>query len=104
MICQIADDTNITYAASAIADLENVVNSELRKLICWLIINRLSLNVAKTEFMVIELNQGILPSRITKLILRSTGKSIEKVKEAKSFGLVIDEQLSWTRHIDQRRP
>ena len=99
-----ADDTNITYAGSAIADVENVVNSELRKLIFWLIINRPSLNVAKTEFMVIELNQGILLSRITKLILRSTGKSIEKVKEAKSLGLVIDEQLSWTRHIDQRRP
>ena len=67
-----AGDTNITYAASAIADFENVVNSELRKLICWLVINGLSLNVAKTEFMVIELNQRILLTRITKLILKST--------------------------------
>ena len=32
------------------------------------------------------------------------GKSIEKVKEPKSLGLVmsvIDEHLSWTRHIDE---
>ena len=30
-----ADDTIITNAASTIADFENVVNSELRKLNCW---------------------------------------------------------------------
>ena len=54
-----ADDTNITIAASAIADLEIVVNLVLRKLICWLVINMLSLNVFKTEFVVIESNQRI---------------------------------------------
>ena len=47
----------ITFAASTMADLENVVNSELRSLNCWLITNRLSLNVAKTEFMLIGSNQ-----------------------------------------------
>ena len=31
-----ADDTNITFAASTMADLENVINSELRNLNCWL--------------------------------------------------------------------
>ena len=41
-----ADDTNITYAASAIADVESVVISELRKLNCWLVTNRLSCTVA----------------------------------------------------------
>jgi len=49
-----ADHTNITFAASTMADLENVVNSELRNLNRWPITNRLSLNVAKTEFMVIK--------------------------------------------------
>lgn len=45
-----ADDLNINYAASAIADLENVVTSELRELkICWFVANCLSLNVSKTE-------------------------------------------------------
>ena len=34
-----ADDTNITFAASTMADLENV-NSELRNLNRWLITNR----------------------------------------------------------------
>ena len=54
-----ADDTNITFAASTMADLENVINSELRNLNCWLVTNKLSLNIAKTEFMVIGSNQRV---------------------------------------------
>jgi len=38
-----ADDTNITFAASTLIDLENAVNLELRNLQRWLITNRLSL-------------------------------------------------------------
>ena len=29
------------------------------------------------------------------------GKSIKKVKEAKSLGLLIDEHLSWAKHIEE---
>ena len=29
------------------------------------------------------------------------GKSIKKVKEAKSLGLFIDEHLSWAKHIEE---
>ena len=47
------DDTNITYVANTIADLENVTNSELTKHSCWFLTNKLNLYVAKTEFMVI---------------------------------------------------
>ncbi|CAB4007833.1 Hypothetical predicted protein, partial [Paramuricea clavata] len=52
-----ADDTNISYAANTIAELENVINSELKKLKSWLEANKLSLNIAKTEFMIIGSRQ-----------------------------------------------
>lgn len=55
-----ADDTNIAFAASALIDLEKGLNTELRSLNQSLIIsNKLSLNVAKTEFMVIGSNQRL---------------------------------------------
>ena len=54
-----ADDTKITFAASTLTDLERGLNSELRSLNIWLISNKLSLNVAKTEFMVIGSNQRL---------------------------------------------
>ena len=96
-----ADDTNITFAASTMIDLENVVNLELRNLQRWLIANRLSLNIAKTEFMVIGSNQRIHALSNNQIHIEIDGKSIKRVEEAKSLGLFIDEHLSWTKHIEE---
>ena len=96
-----ADDTNITFAASTMTDLENAVNLELRNLQRWLITNRLSLNIAKTEFMVIGSNQRIHTLSNNQIHIEIDGKSIKKVKEAKSLGLLIDEHLSWAKHIEE---
>ena len=82
-------------------DLENAVNLELRILQRWLITNRLSLNIAKTEFMVIESNQRIHTLSNNQIDIEIDGKSIKKVKEAKSLGLLIDEHLSWAKHIEE---
>ena len=49
-------DDNITFAASTMTDLENGLNSEFRSLN---LSNKLSLNVAKTEFMVIGSNRRL---------------------------------------------
>ena len=52
-----ADDTNLTASGNSIADVELAVNSDLDNLRNWLIANKLSLNVAKTEFMLIALHK-----------------------------------------------
>ena len=51
------DDTSISISGSSLADLEQETNSELLNLHGWLKANKLSLNVAKTEFMVIGSRQ-----------------------------------------------
>ena len=52
--------------------------------------------------MAIRSNQRIHALSNNQTNIEIDGKSIEKVKlEAKSLGLVIDERLSWTRHIDE---
>ena len=53
-----ADDTNLTASGDSIPYLENAVNSDPENLGKWLIANRLTLNVAKTEFMLIEQNNA----------------------------------------------
>lgn len=46
-----ADDTNITASGKCIInEVENAVNSDLENLRKWLMANKLSFNVAKTEF------------------------------------------------------
>ena len=61
-----ADDTNISIAANSVTELEQVINSELKNLHEWLLANRLSLNVAKTEFMIIGSRQRLLEHDIDK--------------------------------------
>ena len=95
-----ADDTNITFAASTLIDLEKCLNTELRSLNRWLISNKLSLNVAKTEFLVIGSNQRLHSFSDDQINVEINAKLITKVKEAKSLGVIIDEHLSWSNHID----
>ena len=95
-----ADDTNITFAASTFIDLEKGLNTESRSLNQWLISNKLSLNVAKTECMVIGSNQRLHSFSDEQINIEIDAKLITKVKEAKSLGVIIDEHLSWSNHID----
>ena len=54
-----ADETNITISGSSLTDLEQETNSELLNLQRWLKAHKVSLNVAKIEFMVIGSRQKL---------------------------------------------
>ena len=60
-----ADDTNVTFSAATIPDLESQINNDLKYIDRWLKANKLSLNVAKTEFMVISSRQKLQSLRAT---------------------------------------
>ena len=47
-----ADDTNIYYESNNLEKLEKKVNKELGKLQLWLNINRISLNINKTNYVI----------------------------------------------------
>ena len=48
-----ADDTTISLSSKSIADLQNDLNLDLLKLQDWLHANKLSLNVVKTQSLII---------------------------------------------------
>ena len=48
-----ADDTSICYSSSSLVDIDQTLNSELNDLKLWLQGNKLSLNVLKTQAMVV---------------------------------------------------
>ena len=96
-----ADDTNITVAADSLTELENKINLDLENLNRWLVANRLSLSVAKTEFMVIGSHQRVRASGNEEINVEISGKSITRVRKVKSLGLLIDEHLTWKDHVDE---
>ena len=47
-----ADDTNLLYADKNLKSLETIINCELFKVVGWLIANKLSLNIKKTNYII----------------------------------------------------
>ena len=66
-----ADDTNVTFSAATIPDLESQINSDLKYIDRWLKANKLGLDVSKTEFMVYDLWSTVYGSLKTNLVLFS---------------------------------
>ena len=92
-----ADDTNIYFEAETPEKLESVLNNELKELYTWLIVNRLSLNINKTNFVVFRPYNKPLKHNIT---LKIQKKAIAEKKIVKYLGIMIDSGLTWQAHID----
>ena len=93
-----ADDTHITYADVDVNSIQLNLNHGLNNLNKWLISNKLTLNTAKTEFMLIGSRQK-LSTLSNPLKLSIDNVPIEQVSSVKSLGIFIDENLRWQTHI-----
>ena len=93
-----ADDTNLTLSAKTLTELKLALTPELNNLSCWLKANKLSLNVAKTELMIIGSRQR-LSAQCDDVEIRIDDQIIKRVDHTKSLGLTIDAKLSWGKHV-----
>ena len=75
-------------------------NSDLENLKNWLMANKLSLNVAKTEFMLIGSPQMIRNASNAQPNILIENKEIQQVNKAKTLGLIIDQNLSWKSNTE----
>ena len=92
-----ADDTNIYFESNELKSLEKIMNKELMKLYEWLCINRLSLNISKTNFVVFHAKNKP-KSPVTILI---NNKAIDEVEEVKYLGIIIDSKMTFKSHINE---
>ena len=91
-----ADDTNIYYESKSLPDLEKIVNKELQKLYLWLNVNRLSLNLDKTNYIIFHPYNKPLKQHIT---IKINKKTIVEKDHTKYLGVLIDSTLSWKYQI-----
>ena len=91
-----ADDTNIYYEDKDLKNLQKVMNKELRKLSLWLNLNRLALNISKTNFVIFRTQQKKIDFNVTLILNR---KAIEQKTYVKYLGMLVDEHLTWEEHI-----
>ena len=91
-----ADDTNLFCSDNDINDLCGIINVELDKLNTWFSVNKLSLNIQKTHYIVF--GNKTIDGKITVLIYN---KINDRVCESKCLGVYIDSKINWKYHIDQ---
>jgi hypothetical protein len=92
-----ADDTNIFYSNRSCSSLMEIVNLELIHISKWFLANRLTLNVEKTNFINFKSHRKIKPINLA-LVLE--GNPICQVDSTKFLGVVLDQHLSWKKHIN----
>ena len=94
-----ADDTNISLTAKTLTELKLEINPELSNLNRWLKANKLSLNVAKTELMITGSRQR-LHTQSGEIDIEIDGEKIKRIDHTKSLGLITDDRLSWSKHVE----
>ena len=94
-----ADDTNLFYAGKDLNEICELVSRELYILHMWFQVNKLSLNGAKTNFMIF-CNKRYEENYMVSI----NGMNINRVSKVAShtyLGVKLDSKLSWAKHITE---
>ena len=96
-----ADDTTLssTLTAFNINPREylngEAINNELEKINLWLKLNKLSLNVEKSKFVIFHMPQKIIPP----LKISIDGIEIQRVENFNFLGIILNENINWSTHV-----
>ena len=94
-----ADDTTISCSNSCLKTLNITMQTEFNKVSTeWLNVNKLSLNIKKTKFILFR-SSNKKPKQEIKLSINDG--DIKQVKNTIFLGIIIDECLTWSEHIAQ---
>ena len=93
-----ADDSNLFCSHKSLQCLEAKVNVELNNVNNWLCVNKLSLNIDKSNFVIFHPSQKKVQYPINLII---NYKILEEKKYVKYLGIIMDCNLNWKQHIHE---
>ena len=94
-----ADDTFIIYNSKKLKTIETVINTELKQVIKWLRLNKLSLNAGKTELIFFH-SKYSKNLNFENVYINFDGIRLLPVDYVKYLGMLIDNNLTWNYHIN----
>ena len=83
-------------SGDGVKEISKTLSKQLDKLNSWFAVNKLSLNVSKTNYMIFG-NKKI--DKYMNICVRINGLSIDRVYNTKFLGVMIDDKLNWKEHI-----
>ena len=99
-----ANDTTLTptlknfWKITDVASLERELKEEISKIYCWLLSNKLTLNTAKSKFMIFFKHPKIIP----RLNLKIARNIIEQVAEFNFLWMNIDQNITWKLYVTKK--
>ena len=92
-----ADDTNLFCSGKDLEELEVLINEELAHVQEWLTLNKLTLNVKKSNFIIFRSHKRKLKHHLS---LKLNNELLQCVEHTKFLGIIIDQHLTWKNHIN----
>jgi hypothetical protein len=90
-----ADDSSLFFKGTNIDEVLNNINKELKKIVEWLQVNKLSLNIGKSKYIIFTKKKIHKPT----VDVMVNNHTIELVTSIKFLGFLLDNHISWKEHI-----
>ena len=97
-LCLYADDAAVFCKDRNINTVSKLLQKEFTKICNWVESNNLELNLKKCKSMLIGSKRKV---KNANLIIKYKKEIIEQVHEFKYLGVVLDDCLSWNKHIEK---
>ena len=91
---------HLTCAEKDLNIIQSCLNEDLLNISKWLIANKFTLNMTKTEFKLISSRQKLYTLSASP-VLSINGTPVNQVPTSKSLGVRIDANLTWGSHIEK---
>lgn len=95
-----ADDIAITYQNTKITELYKNMQEDLITINNWLNNNRLLMNLKKTNYIIYKVKHKFRNINLDDFNLKLDSNVIDRVDSVTYLGLIIDENLNWSYHIN----
>ena len=89
-----ADDANIIISGDSVDEINTKISLLTDSLVRWVGCNGLALNLKKTTYMLFSRKRNV---KIRDVLINN--KKIEHVHEARFLGVIVDDKLTWSKHI-----
>lgn len=93
-----ADDSALVFAGEKAADIASFLSNELSLCKKWLVDNRLSLHVGKTESILFGTRKRV--NKASGFTITCDGEAVKRVTTVKYLGVTLDQYLSFDGYID----
>ena len=92
-----ADDTLLYYSSNSVKDIELCVNEDLHSICKWLDENQLTLNCAKSKFLLFGGNRRL--NSFTNISIYVNDQQLAREQTFKYLGITFSDNLTWSDHI-----